>query len=144
MHRARAAFTLVEVMVSVMIISVVIMALIEMHGNSTHLFTNIKERLHVSFLPSLLIANPDYGYENKTLSADMLTKDFILDDDLRRKLKALNITLSYEQLDSMQAPISDKNSTVDSQNSLFYIGKTTLKVENSSVSFLRITTRSVK
>ena len=144
MHRARAAFTLVEVMVSVMIISVVIMALIEMHGNSTHLFTNIKERLHVSFLPSLLIANPDYGYENKTLSADMLTKDFILDDDLRRKLKALNITLSYEQLDSMQAPISDKNSTVDSQNSLFYIGKTTLNVENSSVSFLRITTRSVK
>ncbi len=144
MHRARAAFTLVEVMVSVMIISVVIMALIEMHGNSTHLFTNIKERLHVSFLPSLLIANPDYGYENKTLSADMLTKDFILDDDLRRKLKALNITLSYEQLDSMQAPISDKNSTLDSQNSLFYIGKTTLKVENSSVSFLRITTRSVK
>ncbi len=144
MHRARAAFTLVEVMVSVMIISVVIMALIEMHGNSTHLFTNIKERLHVSFLPSLLIANPDCGYENKTLSADMLTKDFILDDDLRRKLKALNITLSYEQLDSMQAPISDKNSTVDSQNSLFYIGKTTLKVENSSVSFLRITTRSVK
>jgi|APCry1669189204_1035204.scaffolds.fasta_scaffold40073_2 prepilin-type N-terminal cleavage/methylation domain-containing protein len=144
MHRARAAFTLVEVMVSVMIISVVIMALIEMHGNSTHLFTNIKERLHVSFLPSLLIANPDYGYENKTLSADILTKDFILDDDLRRKLKALNITLSYEQLDSMQAPISDKNSTVDSQNSLFYIGKTTLKVENSSVSFLRITTRSVK
>ncbi len=143
MHRARAAFTLVEVMVSVMIISVVIMALIEMHGNSTHLFTNIKERLHVSFLPSLLIANPDYGYENKTLSADMLTKDFILDDDLRRKLKALNITLSYEQLDSMQAPISDKNSTVDSQNSLFYIGKTTLKVENSSVSFLRITTCSV-
>ena len=144
MRRARAAFTLVEVMVSVMIISVVIMALIEMHGNSTHLFTNIKERLHVSFLPSLLIANPDYGYENKTLSADILTKDFILDDDLRRKLKALNITLSYEQLDSMQAPISDKNSTVDSQNSLFYIGKTTLKVENSSVSFLRITTRSVK
>ncbi len=144
MHRARAAFTLVEVMVSVMIISVVIMALIEMHGNSTHLFTNIKERLHVSFLPSLLIANPDCGYENKTLSADMLTKDFILDDDLRRKLKALNITLSYEQLDSMQAPISDKNSTLDSQNSLFYIGKTTLKVENSSVSFLRITTRSVK
>ena len=144
MHRARAAFTLVEVMVSVMIISVVIMALIEMHGNSTHLFTNIKERLHVSFLPSLLIANPDYGYENKTLSADILTKDFILDDDLRRKLKALNITLSYEQLDSMQAPISDKNSTVDSQNSLFYIGNTTLKVENSSVSFLRITTRSVK
>ncbi len=144
MHRARAAFTLVEVMVSVMIISVVIMALIEMHGNSTHLFTNIKERLHVSFLPSLLIANPDYGYENKTLSADILTKDFILDDDLRRKLKALNITLSYEQLDSMQAPISDKNSTLDSQNSLFYIGKTTLKVENSSVSFLRITTRSVK
>jgi prepilin-type N-terminal cleavage/methylation domain-containing protein len=144
MHRARAAFTLVEVMVSVMIISVVIMALIEMHGNSTHLFTNIKERLHVSFLPSLLIANPDYGYENKTLSADILTKDFILDDDLRRKLKALNITLSYEQLDSMQAPISDKNSTVDSQNSLFYIGKTTLKVENSTVSFLRITTRSVK
>ncbi len=144
MHRARAAFTLVEVMVSVMIISVVIMALIEMHGNSTHLFTNIKERLHVSFLPSLLIANPDCGYENKTLSADMLTKDFILDDDLRRKLKALNITLSYEQLDSIQAPISDKNSTLDSQNSLFYIGKTTLKVENSSVSFLRITTRSVK
>ncbi len=45
MHRARAAFTLVEVMVSVMIISVVIMALIEMHGNSTHLFTNIKKDL---------------------------------------------------------------------------------------------------
>lgn len=120
------------------------MALLEMHGNSTNLFANIKDRLHVSFLPSLLIGNPNYGYEGKTLSADILTKDFILDDDFRRKLKALNITLSYEQLASMEVPISDENNTVDSPSPLFYIGKTTLKSENSSISFLRITTRSAR
>lgn len=141
MRSKRAAFTLVEVMVSVMIISIVIMALLEMHGNSTNLFRNIKERLHISFFPSLFIANSEYGYENKTVFVDGLVKEFPIDDNIHRELKDKKIDIVYKQLSSVESPAMEENATL---NRVFYTGKTTLKLENSSVSFLRITTRGAK
>ncbi len=144
MHNKRDAFTLIEVMVSVIIISVVIMALLQMHGNSTNLFSNIKERLQASFFPTLLLGNADYGYENKSVDADELVKDFNLDDDLRRRLKEVKLDITYQQLSSIDLSQEDLNATSPANDLLLYTGKTTIKTAKSSISFFRITTRSVK
>ncbi|MBU0631602.1 prepilin-type N-terminal cleavage/methylation domain-containing protein [bacterium] len=144
MHSKRAAFTLMEVMVSVIIISIVIMALLQMHGNSTNLFTNIKEKLYIGFLSSFFIANPDYGYEKKTVLADELLKDFDIDDDLRKRLKSMRLDIDYRQLETIDLSKIDDNETNSSNGLLFYTGKTIIKTNDSSVSFFRITTRSAK
>lgn len=132
----RKAFTLIEVMVAVLIISVVVMALFEMKGNSSHIFLNLTQKLETNQYLSFLISNDDYGFEQDTITADKLLKDFDLERDLRQNLKKVKVDLIYQKLEDI-----DMNEQEDenlSSGMIFEIGKTILKTEKSSASLPRI------
>lgn len=127
-----------------MIISVVIMALLQMHGNTTNLFSHINEKTKVSQYVSLFIANPDYGFEKKSVNLDELVKDFDLDDELRQKLKESKVDIVYQELDSLDLSNPDETDEFQeinqsSSNMILYIGKTVLKTDKASAALLRIT-----
>ena len=145
----KKAFTLIEVMVAVMIISVVIMALLQINANNTHIFSQVKnQETSVQYL-SLLVGTK-YGFENEKISLEELVSDFDLDDDLRRKLKHIQIHTLYQVLQSIDTSMFDKgdktqeNADTNKQNAsgtIYEIGRTTLKSKHSSSSLLRLRTR---
>lgn len=144
----REAFTLLEVMVAVMIISVVVAALLQMMGNSSHLFSKVKIESNVGQYASFLIASPDYGFENKSITLDKLAEDFKLDSQLRTELKKLKAKLVYTELESIDMSEFDTpkaEDTIDNEEDqtvsselIFEIGKSTLEFKDASTSLLRL------
>ena len=142
-----SAFTLIEVMISVVIISTVIMALLEMYANNTHIFSKINQRTQINQYSTLFIANDDFGLEKKKTNLYELVKDFDLEDDLRRELKNTKVQIIYQELDKIdmgqfdekenEDMISDEEKEVNS-DMMFEIGKTILKTDKSSVGYLRL------
>ena len=129
-------FTLVEVLVAVMIISVVIMALLEMQGNTTHIFSRLKNNTKTQQYTSFFISNDKYGFDKDSIYLDDLLKDFRMEDDLRRELKEIKVELTYKKLDDF-SDMTDKedNSTT---GSALEIGETTFKINDVSTSLLRL------
>ena len=156
MTNERKAFTLIEVMISVLIISTVIMALITMNGNNTHIFSSFKKQAKINQYASFFISNKEYGFENNSVDLDDLVSEFDVEDELRKKLKELKVAVIYQIVDEIdmsdfeeseededtQEEIPDDSSDEEpkkvSSSLVIEIGKTTLKVKDSSVSLLRI------
>ena len=139
MHKKREAFTLIEVMVAVMIVSVVISALLQMRGDTSNKFFNIKKMLETTQYSSFLLANDDkYGFERSSIDMKRLADDFRVESDLRRKLSSMKVKLQYEKLQIIDT--SEFNS--DEQNSstglVFEIGKSTMQVAKEHTSLIRI------
>ena len=154
MPKRTNAFTLIEVLVSVMIISVVIGALLELFSTNSHSFSSVQNKILQTHKTSLLLGNPVYGYEKKTVDLAELLKDFNLDNDLRRKLKREKVTIVYTEVTSVnfddaaesiaeiQKDENINNEAVETEsgaatNSL-EVGRTTLKLGEQSSSFLRV------
>jgi len=131
----KSGFTLIEVMVSVMIISVVIAALLELNANNSHLFIRIKNELSSQKYLTLLTSS-SYGFENDSLTLDRLVEGFDLDDDLRRELKNIKAKVIYQEVDKID--LSQGSDEDTASNLSLYIGKTILKLPSSSTSLLRI------
>ncbi len=148
MHKARDGFTLIEVIVAVVIISTVIMALLQMYANNIHIFSTLNKKTQINQYASFFISNPDIGLENDKIVLYGLVDDFDLEDDLRRELKNIKAEVIYQELetidmadydgskDSDEDDIENKESSNSSM--VFEIGKTILKVKESSVSLLRL------
>lgn len=142
----RNAFTLMEVMVAVVIISIVIASLLQMMGNSSNLIRNVKTNSDTSQYASFLIASPDYGFENERITIDKLADTFDLDSKLRKKLKKLKAKIIYTELDRIDMSEFDSDEDLENEQEenqvssglTFEIGKSTLKFEDSSVSLLRL------
>ena len=133
MRNYRSAFTLIEVMVAVMIISVVIMALLQMQGNTTHIFSKLGDTIKVNQYTSLFISNKDYGFEKKSVDLDDLLSDFKVEDELRRELKTIKVKVDYEKLKTMDMREIEEGSS----SMIFELGKTMLNVGESSSSIMR-------
>jgi len=129
-------FTLIEVMISVVIISIVIAGLLEMRGNSTHLFMQFSKQSSMNQYASLLLSNEVYGFENKKMGLDRLVQDFNLDNDLRRELKNIKIELTYQELDKIDMRELEDEGAISS--AIFEIGKTHIKTKDLSISALRL------
>jgi len=149
MHKSRAGFTLVEVLIAVVIISIVIMSLLQMYANNVHIFSSIKQKTDVNKYASFFISNPDMGLENKSITIYDLLDDFDLDDDLRRELKNIKAKIIYQELevidmsdfeddDSLQEDNSEENKKEVNSNMVIEIGKTILRLNNSSTALLRL------
>ena len=134
----RAAFTLIEVMVAVMIISVVILAMVKMYSNNTFLFDSYKKHAQINQYASFLIANKEYGYENKNITLYDLVNEFDMEDELRRKLKAKKAQLTYKVVKNID--LSEDSNESAPQMSL-EIGQTVLRVETNSVAMMRLQLR---
>jgi prepilin-type N-terminal cleavage/methylation domain-containing protein len=128
----KRAFTLIEVMVSVMIISTVIIALLQIKANNTNILDTLKTKNSSQQYISLLIENKNYGYENKTITMDKLVDDFNIDNQLRQKLKTINTKIIYNKLDDIR--LSDNNSTSSIR---LEIGESILKSDVSSSQIYR-------
>ena len=142
--QSKKAFTLIEVMIAVMIVSIVIMALIQMYANNTHLFLSYKNQTKINQYSSFLIANKNYGYEDKTITMYDLVRDFKLHDDLRRELKDIKIEVAYIELDRIDLGESEigeyeniESETTQAPDMILEIGKTILRTDDSSSSLLR-------
>lgn len=146
MHKVKSGFTLIEVMVAIMIISVVVMAMIEMHANNTHLFSVFQEKSKVMQYASFVVANNKIGLENKKTTLYDFVDEFELEDDLRRKLKKVEVNVLYQELETIDlssfddAPKEDDTQKDEgaASNLVFYVGKTILQFPNSSLALMRL------
>jgi len=134
----KEAFTLIEVMVAVMIISVVIMALIQMYANNTHLFLSLKKQTKVNQYASLLIANEKYGWESDETNLYELVDGFNVEDDLRRELKNIKVKLLYQELQTLDMSEEDVyEEGAENSNVVFEIGKSVIQSIDSSTAMIR-------
>lgn len=129
----RNAFTLMEVMVAVMIVSVVIASIIEMRGNSTFIYLQIDKNKHVNQYLSFLVGNEKYGYEKESTTMKNLCDDFELDSELRREFSDIKIDIDYKELETLDMSEYDENSEL-----VIEIGKSILSSKEASSSFVRI------
>ncbi|SFV70776.1 hypothetical protein MNB_SM-5-1480 [hydrothermal vent metagenome] len=125
----RGAFTLIEVMVAVMIISVVILALMRMYANDTYLFATYKKESHVNDYASFLIENSDFGLENKNIYLYDLVSEFDMEDNLRRKLKEQKAEVIYKVVKNID--LSDDTNTTAPQMSL-EIGESVIRLDKGA------------
>lgn len=128
-----SAFTLLEVMISVVIISVVILALFEMKGNSNLIFSQVDKNSKANQYLSFFTEQKDFGFEDKQISMKNLTSEFDLDFDLRREFSNTKIDIKYVELETIDMKKYDEGSEM-----IFEIGSTNIKINNASASFLRI------
>ena len=143
----RNAFTLIEVMVAVMIVSVVIAALLQMKGNTNHKFIQLKKIVTENQYNTFLISVDDkYSYETSNIDLYRLVDNFDLENDLRRKLKSIKTKVSYDKLDVLDTgnfnDDSEDEEGEEGENGgidiIFEIGKTSLKSEEFSLSLMRV------
>ncbi len=144
------------------IISVVILALLEMFSNNTHIFSSLNSKKKVNQYASLFISNIEYGLENKTVNMDDLAQEFKLSNELRQELKNMKVQIIYQELSQIdmsefdEKDMKDKNDKIKKEDvqeitsteigsgknanssMIFDIGKTVIKTEIASTSFLRI------
>jgi len=148
-------------MVSVMIISVVVASLLKLFSNNTHIISSLSDRLDASMYTSLFVGkNPNlgnnFGFEKDEIYLYDALKDFNLEDDLRRKLKNMKVSVYYnvlEQIDAadMQNALQEQSDTQNSEDEAaqndaqgsnaasLELGRTTIKFPNKeSSSFLRL------
>jgi len=140
-YHFKKGFTLIEVMVAVMIISVVIMALLKMYSNNAYIFSSIKQEIKTNQYLSLLIGNDEYGFENKHIAMYDLIKDFDVENNLRRKLKSLKIDIIYKEVDSIDLSEDTEEEGSESKSNssvVLEIGRDTLKTKNFSTSVMRL------
>ena len=145
------AFTLIEVMVAVVIISVVIMALMELFANNSHNFSILSKKGQTNQYLSFLNSPSEYGFNDKHTTLYDLLKDFDVENKLRRELKSIKVDLVYQELDriNMDGYTSEEENEIEEEDKeqrvnssmVFEIGKTILKVDDTSVSMLRIKER---
>jgi len=130
---ARRGFTLIEVMIAVMIISVVIAAILQMRGNSTFIYEKIDENSKINQYLSFFIANKDFGFERKSTSMKNLCDEFELDSELRREFSSIKLKIEYKKLDVLDMSEYDENSelVIETGNSIIY-------TNNSTASLTRI------
>jgi len=145
----RSAFVLIEVMVSVMIVSVVISALLHMQGSTTTKLSNIKEMMKTNQYSSFLLSLGDkYGFDKSQMDMERLVENFDLEDDLRRHLKSMRAELDYKAIKSIDtSEFEDENNDSNEQGAneqntnigiVFEIGKTILKTDKFTSHLIRI------
>jgi prepilin-type N-terminal cleavage/methylation domain-containing protein len=141
----RKAFTLIEVMIAVVIISVVIAALIQMFANNTHIFSSLKSQSKINSYVSLFIANDTYGLEDKEVSLDDLVSEFNVESELRAVLRETKAKIIYKELESIDMREYEEGEEVDQESEasvnsglVFEVGSSTIKIHDSSASLLRI------
>ena len=138
----RSAFTLIEVMVAVMIIAVVIMALLQMYANNTHIFSSMKQQSKINQYSSFLISNDNYGFKDKNIYLHALVRDFDLENDLRRELKETKIKMLYKELETIDLSDQDNDEDIEASSGLVLeIGESTIQTDDGSTALMRLKIR---
>lgn len=143
----RKGFTLIEVMVAVVIISLVIGVLLQLFSNNTRLFSSMRGHSELCMRSSLLIGNTQYGYENEKVSLADLVQDFDIDDALRQKLKKYKAKITYstvKELDTRKKEIDDivepyiGNNDEGLKERTMEIGRSSFEMDEFQTAYLRL------
>ena len=143
----RKGFTLLEVMIAVMIISLVIGVLLQLYSNNTTLFGSMRGKSELCMRSSLLIGNSDYGYEDKKLTIAELVQDFNINDELRQKLKTYKAEITYFTVKDLSSEQEDLDETTESyiaqnresiKEHSMEIGRSSFEMDGSYTAFLRL------
>ncbi len=126
----RKAFTLIEVMVAVMIVSVVIAALLKLRGDTNHLFMQIQKSQKQSSVGTFLLWNKDYGLDKSSANLYRLVENFNIDDDLRRELKNTKVEIKYKRIQNIEFDMLT-----------FEVGETELRSKDFDINFHRVLLR---
>ncbi|MDQ1244299.1 MAG: hypothetical protein QG565_639 [Campylobacterota bacterium] len=132
----RDAFTLLEVMIAVMILSVVIMALLQMYANGAHIFKSANTKSQTNQYISFLTGNEKYGLQNDTFSLDKLVAEFEIDNELRRELRDIKAELLFDTVNK-----SKSGSGAEFQMAKVVLKTTNLRGDMAKTSFLRLRTQ---
>jgi len=143
----RKGFTLLEVMISVMIISLVIGVLLQLYSNNTRLFSSMRGHSELCMRSSLLIGNSEYGYENKKVNLAQLVREFNINDALRQKLKKYEAKITYTHVKELNEGIQKIDATVEhliseSEEGLkkhsMEIGRSSFEMDEFQTAYLRL------
>ena len=143
----RKGFTLIEMMIAVSVISIVIGVLLQLFSNNTTLFSSMRGHSELCMRSSLLIGNPNYGYENDKVTLAELVQEFDIDDDLRQKLKKHTAKIAYTQvkeLDTQQQEIEEnveeyigeREEGLEKQS--MEIGRSSFEMDEFQTAYLRL------
>ncbi len=125
----RNAFTLIEVMVAVLIVSVVIGALWQMQGNTAKKLQMLEQMQEKNqYMTLLLDTNDKYGFDSSSINLYSLVDSFDLPSDLRRALKHTKATISYDIVTSID----------DNDSMVLEVGRSKLKFKDTQLSILRM------
>ena len=83
-----------------------------------------------------LIMHSDYGLQNKHFSLDKTLARFDIDDDLRRRLKSIDVRVRYKKIQIIDLAEEEDNASATGQN--LEIGKTVVTFPDGSYSYLRV------
>lgn len=143
----RKGFTLIEVMVAVMIISLVIGVLLQLYSNNTRLFSSMRGHSELCMRSSLLIGNSTYGYDDAKVSLEDLVQEFSINDELRRKLKKYKAKITYtpvkelstqkEELEEIIEPYMTENNEALKDNAI-EIGRSSFEMDEYQTAYLRL------
>ncbi len=135
----RGAFTLIEVMVSVMIISVVIAALLQMRGNTSNKLIQLnKMNLSNQYTSFLISVDDKYTKEDSHMDMKRLVEEFDLDTDLRKKLSSIPLELSYKKIKTIDMSKSDNEGNSEQSQIVFEIGQTTMHTKSFTNNLIRV------
>lgn len=129
----RRAFTLIEVMIAVMIVSVVIAAILQMRGNTSFMYEKIDQNAKINHYLSFFISNKDYGFEKKSTTMKNLCDEFEIDSELRRELSSVKLNIKYKKLDILDTSKYDENSQL-----VIETGNSILNTGDSSATLIRL------
>jgi len=126
----KKAFTLIEVMVAVVIVSVVIAALFKMRGDTTYLFSKLEMMQKSNHYATFLLWNRAYGLDRSDTNLYRLLDmagDFDLDDDARKELKKIKVSLDYKRIE-----------TIDEDGITFEIGRSKMQAKDFQINLIRV------
>jgi prepilin-type N-terminal cleavage/methylation domain-containing protein len=146
----RKGFTLIEVMVSVVIITVVIAAMLQLFSNNSHFFSQFKTKMDLAWSSTLLLYQDKIGFEDDEIALEDLLKKYNIDDEFRRDVKDMKAHIKYQKISTIDTSEIDMNESIEeslaqndrslenSDGVVFEIGKTSFKIGDQSNSFLRL------
>ncbi len=117
------AFTLIEVLVSVMILAVVGTGLLQISSNSKHNFMFLKEKSEFDRLASIAFIHNEQKYHHKDITLyDFIKDDYTnIDDDLRKYLKGVKVSYSHEEVSTfnpLEGGIDEQNQNEEQEQGL--------------------------
>lgn len=115
------AFTLIEVLVSVMILAYVGTGLLQISSNSKHNFMFLKNKSEFDRLASIAFIHNDQKFHHKDVTLfDFIKDDYTnIDDELRKYLKEIKVNYNHEEvstLNPLEGSIDDQNHSNEQDN----------------------------
>ena len=114
----RQSLSLIEVLISVMLISVVIVSMLQIKENNIHFIEKSKDSIKYNEYISMIAF--DKSTNGKIYLSDKVN---FKDDDIRRDLKNIKIEKKIENLESLEFSADEYNLRVDIEEISFKIDK---------------------